>query len=124
MPRTYVAPPTGPHVAFAMRFRAACEAAQMPSTLKGLARVFGVAPPTVHDWRHGEKLPSAEMMAVIAEKTRTNFDWLATGRGTESPPPNRQILELAARIDRAPADVQDYIRAILAASEHRRHPPA
>lgn len=96
----------------------------MPSTLKGLARIFGVAPPTVHDWRHGEKLPSSEMMAVIAEKTRANFDWLATGRGTESPPPPPKVLELAARIDRAPPDVQDYIRAILTASEHRQNPAA
>lgn len=124
MPRTYVAPPTGPHKAFALRFRAACESARLPTTLKGLAKVFCVAAPTVHDWRHGEKLPSSEMMAVIAEKTRTNFDWLATGRGIETPPPSRQILELAARIDRAPADVQDYIRAILTASEHHHQPPA
>lgn len=90
MPRTYVAPPTGPHKAFALRFRAACESARLPTTLKGLAKVFCVAAPTVHDWRHGEKLP----------------------------------LELAARIDRAPADVQDYIRAILTASEHHHQPPA
>lgn len=121
MPRIRVAEPSGPHKAFALRFRQACKNAELPTTLKGLAGVFGVAAPTVHEWRHGEKLPGAENLALIAEKTRCSYDWLATGRGSENPPPGRATIELAIRIERSPDDVQEYIKAILQSYERLHH---
>lgn len=121
MPRTHVGPPTGPHKEFALRFREACKHSDLPTTLEGLAKVFRVAKTTVHDWRHGEKLPGSETMAIIAEKTKCSFDWLATGRGTDAPPPSRSAIELARRIDGVSEDVQDYIKAILGAAEQRHN---
>ena len=102
MPRTYVAPPTGPYKEFALRFREASRDAKMPSTLKGLAKIFDVATTTIHDWRHGEKLPSTETLRLIAEKTKCSYDWLATGRGTKAPPADARSASLAERIARAP----------------------
>lgn len=65
MPRTYVALPTGPHLDFALRFREACTHGEITGSLKVLAKVFDVSAPTVHDWRHGNKLPSSDMLLDI-----------------------------------------------------------
>ena len=117
MPRTYVAPPTGPHKDFALRFREAVNRAGLPGTLAQLKQVFGVSAPTVHDWRHGEQLPSSAMMAIIASKTNVNYDWLATGRGQIGVQASQDAHQLAQRIERAPVETRRYIEAILAVAE-------
>lgn len=95
--------------------------ANAPTTLKGLALFFGVAPPTVHDWRHGVKLPSTKKMAEIANKCRVSYDWLATGRGNEEPPPTAATIALARRIERVDEAAREYIKVILDTAEHRQH---
>jgi hypothetical protein len=85
--------------------------------------VYAIEKPTVHEWRHGEKLPSAKTMERIAEKTSANYDWLATGSGTIALMPSPSSLDMARRIDRAPGEVKGYISAILDAAEHRKDPP-
>ena len=117
MPRTYIAPPTGQHREFALRFREAVSRAGLPSTLARLKLVFGVSAPTVHDWRHGEQLPSSEMMAKIASKTNVNYDWLATGRGSIEVPPSQDTYQLARRIEMASVETRRYIEAILGVAE-------
>lgn len=121
MPRTYVGPPTGKHHEFALRFREACAHANAPTTLTDLGRFFGVAPPTVHDWRHGIKLPSARTMAKIANKLDVSYDWLATGRGDQDPPPKPATIALARRIERVDEQAREYIKSILTTAEHRQH---
>lgn len=121
MSRTYVAPPKGPYKEFALRFREACHDAGMPETLKGLSRLFGVSTTTVHEWRHGEKLPSSDSIRLIAEKTGVSYDWLATGRGAKAPPADDYSAAMARRIAKASPEVRRYIEAILSASEN--HPP-
>ena len=54
----------------------------------------------------------------IAEKTKVNYDWLATGRGTIEPPPSQQASYLAARIERASPEVRRYIDALLTVAEN------
>jgi len=120
MPRTYVAPPTGPHKDFALRFREAVKRAGLPTTLAKLKLIFGVSGPTVHDWRHGEQLPSSSMMAVIASKTNVNYDWLATGRGSIDVQASQDAYQLARRIERAPIETRRYIEAILSVAESGR----
>lgn len=117
MAKTYVAPPTGIHKDFAMRFREACARARLPSALKTLSKIFGVSAPTVHDWRHGELLPSSANMAAIAAKTGVNVDWLATGRGTPDLPSSPDAQRLARRIEAASPETRRYIEAILTISE-------
>ena len=121
MPRTYVGPPTGVHKEFALRFRAACARAGAPTTIKGLGAFFMVAAPTVHDWRHGEKLPSSEKLAEIAKKLQVSYDWLVTGRGDDEPPPHADIIDLARRIERVDDAAKEYIKVILATAEHRQN---
>ena len=121
MPKTHVGPPTGIHKEFALRFREACARSNAPSTLNALGAFFAVSPPTVHDWRHGAKLPSAKTLAKIAKKLNVSYDWLATGRGEEAPPPSAATIALARRIERVNEDAREYIKVILNAAE-QRHP--
>lgn len=121
MPRTYVGPPTGFHREFALRFREACANANAPKTLKALGVFFDVSSATVHDWRHGEKLPSAQTMAEIALKLGVSYDWLATGRGDDLPMPSAAAISLARRIERIDEEAREYIKVILTTAEHRQH---
>ena len=117
MARKLVAPPTGLHTGFALRFRHACDHARLPSTLAELKKVFGVSEPTVHAWRHGEKLPSARKMEEIAKKLKCSYDWLATGRGDATPPLDAESVALARRIMAASVEKRRYIDAILRVEE-------
>jgi transcriptional regulator with XRE-family HTH domain len=114
-------PPQGIHRDFALRFREACTRANAPTTLKALGLFFNVSPATVHDWRHGEKLPSAQTLAEIATKLRVNYDWLATGRGEITTLPSAKTIALARRIERIDEEAQEYINVILTTAEHRQH---
>jgi transcriptional regulator with XRE-family HTH domain len=41
-----------------------------------LAQLLGVSQPTISDWIHGEKTPSADNLKVIATKTGLSIDEL------------------------------------------------
>ncbi|MGE3511449.1 MAG: helix-turn-helix domain-containing protein [Vicinamibacterales bacterium] len=71
---------------FSRRIR---EAAEHIGGNAELARRLGLAPQTVSNWTGQAKprIPGADRLALIADATGADINWLATGEGVPFPPP-------------------------------------
>ena len=50
-------------------------------TIAEIARHLGISHPRARNYFRGEAIPSAETLALIAEKEGVNINWLLTGKG-------------------------------------------
>lgn len=54
-------------------------------TQTSLGRAVGITRSGVSQWEGGQTEPTPENLRIIAMQTGANYEWLATGRGTEEP---------------------------------------
>lgn len=68
---------------FSVRLSAALSAAGFPEKHHGradrLAKAFGVSKSAVNYWLNGDKLPSVDKIAALADMCGVSIDWLVTG---------------------------------------------
>lgn len=117
MSRKLSGPPTGKHIDFAFRFRAACERVEhkIGATQEEQAKSFGVGSTTIHAWRHGLKNPSTKTSKRMAEVLGVSYDWLMTGR-TGPPDPSETAQTLAQKIDQLDPKSRAILEAMLNAA--------
>ena len=105
---------------FAMRIRAARRSAGMSQ--RELATRLGVTRGAVANWESDNVAPATKRLQRIAQVTRVNFEWLATGRGPvkrDSPPDEVHALDTVTETVFDPLELR-LLRAFRNISRHDR----
>ena len=94
-----------------------------------IARLCGVKPPSVHEWRD-KSTPTRKNIHTIAVATGVSVEWLETGRGPKHPkPPRGSNLEAILSVlnslqDSELTGVLDYVRYLQAQRQNGSEPDA
>lgn len=105
-----------PDSALWKRITTALSEAGLSTKQVDIAKLCGVKPPSVYEWRRGKSTPSKKNLYTIAVAASVSVEWLETGRGPKHPePPRGSNLEAILAVlngmdDSELTGVLDYVR--------------